>query len=578
MRFQDTAPVDSYDLRRAVGGRHESWLRRLGRADPVTTLAFLDVSMRGLTAGYDASSFEALLSRDDAARAHVEWLVEMDAALRLELGARRRDADVEILRAAYLAGDLVLVVGAGAGMAAGLPGWRELVIRVLRRALWYGSVEHREELREAAARGGTIGVAGSTYVLSTAQDARARAERAKWAERVELPVLTGEQRALAQATVDALSSQESYASELLLAATQVAVDFWGDAFNRELTWVLGGCTLRRNRLHPAIARMVRPDPPRVWAILTYNFDTLIESAVLESGHGFTVSCCDGGHPVTTRGLGLAQLADAVEIHHVHGLVPNATFLRDPAAVDIVFSAEQFERQYGPDNAWTRRLQTAYFGHAPAFIIGSSLQDRYAVDQLVAVHERRPWWHHCAALALPREHGSHAGSLAAETLRGLDAPYERMGLRVLWLADREELPDLLDEIRTEPHGRAERLAAEAAMAHAERAHRAGDDRSAGEALEEAVSFEGTLGTRATYMLGLLRDQQGAAEPAEQLLRRAMASGDREWSGLAGSRLGYILAEAGRLGDAREAYHHALATEQSTATAEAHAGLKRLAGRW
>jgi hypothetical protein len=49
MRFRDTAPVDSLDLRRAVGGRDEAWLGRLGRADPVTTLAFLDVAMRGLT-------------------------------------------------------------------------------------------------------------------------------------------------------------------------------------------------------------------------------------------------------------------------------------------------------------------------------------------------------------------------------------------------------------------------------------------------------------------------------------------------------------------------------------------------
>jgi hypothetical protein len=370
-------------------------LRQLAMVDPVMTLAFVDVSMRGLTSGYAPMVLEAVLEEDEGVRAHVEWMLRADARLRDELGWRARDADVEIMRAPYMAGDLVLVVGAGASMAAGLPGWGDLVIRMLRRALWHGSPEHREEARRIAQVGGVIGLDGSTYILPTGDTDADRTERQEWAETVELRALSAEQRAVAQATVDSLTSTRTYTSEDLLAATAVAREFWGETFSHELGGVLSGYTVYRNRLHPAIGRMVRPKEgkrltPRVWAIVTYNFDTLIESAVYESGQGFTVWWSEGGEPRGTRGLDLAHLPNAVEIHHVHGLVPRLPFPRDPALIDLVFTAEHYQRAYGEADQWIPMIQSSVLGNSPTLTIGSSLSDDYTVAQLAAHHKRRPW--------------------------------------------------------------------------------------------------------------------------------------------------------------------------------------------
>jgi len=579
-RFFDTAPVDYFDLHRAVRGCDDVRLRQLALADPVTTLAFLDVSMRGLASGYAPMVFEAVLEEDDVLRAHVEWIVRSDAALREELGWRVRDADVEIMRAPYMAGDLVLVVGAGASMAAGLPGWADLVIRTLRRALWHGSAEHRDEARHAAQKGGVIGLDGSTYLLPTGDSDADRAEREKWAENVELRALSAEQRKVAQATVDALTSTRAYTSEHLLAATAVAREFWGEAFNHELGGVLRSYTVYRNRLHPAIARMVRPKEdagltPRVWAIVTYNFDTLIESAVYEAGQGFTVTWSEGGEPRATRGLDLAHLPNAVEIHHVHGLVPTFPFPRDPGLIDLVFTAEHYQRAYGEADNWIPTIQSAVLGNSPTLTIGSSLTDDYAVAQLAAHHKRRPWWFHAAAMVLPEDHRADPASLDAGTLRQLNAPYEALGLRVLWMSGHDELPDLLDEIRTEPADRAARRAAEGMMRQAEAAHEAGNLEAEIAGLEGAMAHGGTLGSRAAYNLGLLRLELESPAAGVPLLRMAMDSNDREWSALAAAVLGDVLAQSGQPADARRAYEHCLMTGHEPALATARAGLDRLA---
>jgi hypothetical protein len=47
---------------------------------------------------------------------------------------------------------------------------------------------------------------------------------AEWAERVEIPALTREQRAVAEATLEALSSRDEGGGDGLLAATRVAHD------------------------------------------------------------------------------------------------------------------------------------------------------------------------------------------------------------------------------------------------------------------------------------------------------------------------------------------------------------------
>jgi predicted negative regulator of RcsB-dependent stress response len=179
------------------------------------------------------------------------------------------------------------------------------------------------------------------------------------------------------------------------------------------------------------------------------------------------------------------------------------------------------------------------------------------------------------MVLPEEHRADPASLDAATLQQLNAPYEALGLKILWMRDHDELPDLLDEIRTEPPERAVRLAAEGMMRRAEAANEAGDLEGEIEGLERAMAYGGTLGTRAAYNLALLRLTHGSPESGVPLLRTAMESRDREWSALAGAVLGDFLAQSGQTADARLAYEHCLMTGHEPALATARAGLDRLA---
>src|SRR5207302_3483328 len=130
-----------------------------------------------------------------------------------------------------------------------------------------------------------------------------------------------------------------------LEASRVAGKHFGSAYLDRLRNLLFGRTLKRTKIHPAIARMVqiqenpRPPTPRIFAVVTYNFDDLIEQAVREAGFGFTVHCSQRGKMVWNRGE-TRKLPSALDVYHVHGIAPGFWIL-DLDGVDLVFTAEQY---------------------------------------------------------------------------------------------------------------------------------------------------------------------------------------------------------------------------------------------
>lgn len=128
--------VDKLDPDRltvAFQERDAEGLLRMAEVDPIETLNHLDGSMRGLRDGPQSPE-------------QVKWLVEQDRRIRLRYGGKQREVDLRILQGAYQGGDLFLTVGAGISQGAGMPGWKTLVLDVLKYALDHGTPEHREKV------------------------------------------------------------------------------------------------------------------------------------------------------------------------------------------------------------------------------------------------------------------------------------------------------------------------------------------------------------------------------------------------------------------------------------------------
>jgi hypothetical protein len=412
-------PVDPEELSQAIAERDGPRLARLAQADPVGALSQVDAAMRELAGG--PPSPETLT-----------WLFETDVVLRRflgftrRLGPRGRDADVAILRQAYRAGALFVAVGAGISQAAGLPGWRRLVLDVLDYALELGSEAQRARVA-AKVRGGL------SFAPATAEEEVAKALR-------DLGPIAAELRPKVQSLRDSIAGRDRYDAGDLMAATDVIRQAFGERFPDHLQRVLYRRNWQPARVHQSIARLVRPKQDTPWptscvfSIFTYNFDDLLERAIWAAGLGYTARYSRRG-----RWLPWHRVAPdhphAVEIHHVHGFAPRGPV--DMRGIDIVFSEKQFELEYKRESSLSRVSHDAHFTNAIGLIIGSSLEDRYAVQELANAPAVRPGWLHYVMM-----HVKDNRDRSKEHYLGL-------GLRVLWTEDYDEIPELFDDLAATP---------------------------------------------------------------------------------------------------------------------------------
>jgi hypothetical protein len=567
---------------RAVIERDETLLAALCDADALLTMYRLDLTMRGLGLGVDPWTFVGILDERPAVRKWIGWLADQDLALRRRLGWSTREVDLTVLRMAYQGGDLALVVGAGASMAAGMPGWSQLASRLVERALWYGTRSYRRTLletfranRRRAPSSRTVVAAVEEQVFFPDDEEAYRAA----ADRTVRPPAPAVRARLRQAR-RALAGQRRADTAALLEAGEAVREALGAGFYDVLRSELS-VRLTRTSLHPSIARMVRPRgqhglTPRVFEILTYNFDDLLEKAIREAGYEstvhFTRGAVAGSLTPNPAGAHRAERPIAVRIVHVHGFVPRwwdayaFTPLQD---VDFVLTESQFRAAYGEAPSWTQRRQEGVFGNAPCLFIGSSLQDDDAVAQLSDAHARRPGWFSYAFMRLPKAHRRHPEQLTGSELEELEAPYRRLGLRIIWVTDHDEIPEILDTISGPPagfdaeHYCAARVPIEAIVEpHVARAAldlgillaQQGDPEGARELFERVTPKEPEW-PRAQNCLGVLLTEQRDFAGAEAAYRNAIETNDPEQTPVAANKLGVLLAAQGDSQGAKAAFERA-----------------------
>jgi hypothetical protein len=184
--------IGAHEIHRACRSEDAGLLSELAQQDPASVLYHLDVAMRGSREGRRVPWSLVEETRTTAELEHESWLCRQDAVLRERARGAARAADLRTLRAAYGAGELFLVLGAGVSMAAGMPDWRGLVDGVLGLSLSW-----REGLIEAARakRMGRIG--NSVRILATEEDVERYAR--------DLPAVPPQTRAAIEQTRAALA-------------------------------------------------------------------------------------------------------------------------------------------------------------------------------------------------------------------------------------------------------------------------------------------------------------------------------------------------------------------------------------
>lgn len=369
---------------------------------------------------WDFSNLSELVSRHEAL---AQDLLSRLSTVRLEKALAkpeqdwrvRRSKHLELLRQSYLANDAVLFLGAGVSVDAGLPAWSELLdalfVTLITRNLKKGSSISDDEVSAIIKRFREM---SDPSPLMTARYLR---------------------RGLAEGTVGDL---ESFLVELTDVLYRLASP--GRAQASDLLAQLSRMSIPRR------------SGPRVRAVVTYNFDDLMERA-LES------------IPVAHRSIfreGDLAGRDELPVFHVHGFLP-----RDRSQYTgldkgtIVFSEEGYHELFQDPYHWSNLVQLSLLREHTCVMVGLSLTDPNLRRLLEIAARRNTGQHHYAFLrrlaptAFVADNRSGAIEASESSVREfLDSHHrlteellKELGLSVVWYEEHSDVPQLLVEIQS-----------------------------------------------------------------------------------------------------------------------------------
>lgn len=232
----------------------------------------------------------------------------------------------------------------------------------------------------------------------------------------------------------------------------------GDLFREELRKVLYQQCTNNSRILEAITDLSVPlrHGIGIQGIVTYNFDDLIEV-------NFKNKKVIRFHPVFKE----ADLPSKNElgIYHVHGFLP-----RDPAEYDglenktkekeslLVFSEEEYHQLMLDSYHWANLVQLNYFRERTCLFIGMSMTDPNVRRLLEIAKQKQPDQDTCKHyIILQRDsfdsiqadegiNEENIKKFAMVHQKLKEAELSELGLNVIWIDNHAEIPNLLDELR------------------------------------------------------------------------------------------------------------------------------------
>jgi hypothetical protein len=398
----------------ALDGGDEAELKRLAETEyPGTTLFHL--------AFFAMRLWKIMREATPAAAEQLRLLhVPRIHAVRTQLRSfhdwpERRRFDVEALRE-FRRGNAVLpVVGAGASMAAGCPGWAALVEQLLQTAL-----DSDRQRRVPVPKKG-----GGWYVVES--------------RRVFTFGLEDERRA--RAALDQIRKKAAN-TELLMIGAQMCADLFKEDFFSYITPLLYLNVPDPGPVHLALARLAAApgqSSPGWPGIVTYNFDNLLGEALERLGRPHSIVTVRNGDGIMTEHSGQRS----TEIIHVHGFVARELMRID--GIQYVFSTAQYEQLYGgKPSALLNTVKTLL--QKPdviALFVGCSFIDAAMNDILQRAANLRDGILHFALIQLPRQW--REGEVPEQELADSEQRYLQIGVQPIWFRRFEEIPEIIDSL-------------------------------------------------------------------------------------------------------------------------------------
>lgn len=318
----------------------------------------------------------------------------------------RRTRHIRDLRRVYFSDRLTLFLGAGTSVDCGIPGWKQLI----------------------------TGLALQMVDEQTPKDATYESKGMNTAERL----------AIASSLVGAQDG-----SPLLVG--RYLENSLGSQFSKKLHDVLYAALKEaaEDSLLTAVARLCRPSRQRegIYAVVTYNFDDLLESALIKA----EIRC----RPIFDEGV--VPDSDDLPIYHVHGRLPKD--LAGAPSARLVFSEETYFALQADHYSWANFEQLKLLRETTCLLVGLSGTDpnlRRLLD-IDFRQSKRAKHYIClrrltvANLLSPDAKTSVRTSVAQHFLNVhhafLEHSFADLGLNVIWVDEYSELPGLLEQIRT-----------------------------------------------------------------------------------------------------------------------------------
>lgn len=319
---------------------------------------------------------------------------------------KENERKINELSKAYKDQKVVLFLGAGVSIDAGIPLWDELVNRLLLRMI---NLKLEEENKN---------------------EENERLQKKLFSQE-DIKKITK----LFQSQEDTPLMQMRYIKAAL--EEDKYYDIVHDELYREITNV-------NTELLDAIAKI---SAPRILhkgleSIVTYNFDDLLEKNLDQKGIEYNVIQKDHKMPVNNK----------LNIYHVHGYLPQDENMKDERA-ELIFSEEDYHRVYGDSYCWSNMAQVKAFQDNVCLFVGCSLTDpnlRRLLDSAMR-HPDKP--RHFAILKRKNWGLKDSKDLtgAIKWYQNIDDGirnqiFKSFGISVIWVNEYDEIPKILNNLK------------------------------------------------------------------------------------------------------------------------------------
>lgn len=343
------------------------------------------------------------------------WVRRQDRLLRARAGRLQLGIDLAILARLRARRRLMVIAGAGVGASVHFPMWGPFLVDLLDLAGARGEDPRRRQ------RLGRV-----------ADDLRNRLRAGRD---------TGDSilRQAAELLIGAVGDRlPNYIRSVLLRARESATGGPAPDFD------FGSPLL--DALVDLTAPLAGQTRPAVGSLVTYNYDDLIERALLRRGRSVHVHW-RYGQWLDTR-LGPTDRKNEVNVYHAHGYVPLAPD-RDPGRrrSEIILGGSQYATQYADHFSAAKQSHEPLLFRTRVLFVGCSLSDAYVRRELREHQRQRPGVLHFATMPVPRSALGPTGQADEDQLDRHTRRLLRLGVRPLWVDRHEDVPALIQAIVT-----------------------------------------------------------------------------------------------------------------------------------